>query len=66
MGNKEVEKLIRQVRQWNGWRVKESANGYVIYPPDKTQAPVSVHKTPSDHRWRANVIARLRRAGGPL
>ncbi|MHB8295833.1 MAG: hypothetical protein ACYDH5_14660 [Acidimicrobiales bacterium] len=40
-------------------------SGYVVYPPDKSKRPISIHKTPSD-RWRANAIGDLRRAGGPI
>ena len=66
MADKDVTKLIRQIRDWPGWRVEEATRGYVVYPPDKTKRPIAIHKTPSDHRWRANTIADLRRAGGPI
>lgn len=64
--NKEVTKLIRQIEKIPGWRIEEGTKGYMAYPPDKTKAPVSIHKTPSDSRWKKNTIAALRRAGAPL
>lgn len=66
MANKEVTKLIRQVQSWPGWRVEDRARGYAVFPPDMSERPITIHKTPSDHRWRANTIANLRRAGGPI
>lgn len=63
--NKEVAELLRQIRSWPGWRVKETKKGWLVLPPD-SEAVIVLHKTPSDGRWRANTIAQLRRAGAPI
>lgn len=46
-----------------GWRVKRTKNGYMAYPPDKSQDPVSIHLTYSDRRAWNNQTAELRRNG---
>jgi hypothetical protein len=59
-------RLIRQARRWPGWRVEDTRNGWTIYPPDRRQPPIVVHRTESDRRAERNTIARLRRAGAPV
>ncbi len=66
MANKEVTALIRTIRGWEGWRVEETTKGYIAYPPDKTMSGVTIHKTPSNNRWRANINSELRRRGGDI
>lgn len=66
MSSKDVKQLIAQVQSWNGWRVEEKAKGWMIYPPDKNQSGVMVHRTPSDHRWLKNVTSELRKRGAPV
>jgi hypothetical protein len=58
----EVKKLVRQIVRWP---VEEPSKGFVVYPPDKDETPVTVHKTESDRRAIANTIARLRQRGAP-
>jgi hypothetical protein len=43
-----------------------AGRGFVVYPPDKDKAPVTIHKTESDRRALANTIARLRQRGALL
>lgn len=64
--NKDVRDLIRQVQGWAGWRVEETKKGWMVYPADKSQSPIAIHGTPSDHRAWKNILGRLRRAGGPI
>lgn len=64
--NKDIRELIRQIQGWAGWRVEETKKGWMIYPADKSQSPIAVHGTPSDHRAWKNILGRLRRAGAPL
>lgn len=64
--NKEVEELIRQIRALPGWRVESRKKGYLVFPPDTAFDPIPIHKTPSGRRWKANTVAKLRRAGAPL
>lgn len=64
--NKEVAELIRQIRSWPGWRIEERRKGYLVFPPDPEARAISIHKTPSDRRWRKNTVASLRRAGAPI
>ena len=66
--DKRVKELVRTIRSWEklGWRLEETKNAYVAYPPDRSMEPVNFHKTPSDWRWYDNTVARLRRRGGPI
>lgn len=64
--SKELKNLIKAAQSWNGWRVAETKNGWMIYPPDKNLPGILVHATESDHRAMRNTIARLRRAGAPI
>lgn len=61
--NKEVRELVAEAER-QGWRCELRKNGHwMMFPPDVTKPPVSVAGTPSDHRWKANTIAKMRRAG---
>lgn len=66
MNSKEIKKLIADARGWAGWRVVEAKAGWMLYPPDKSQSGVAVHKTPSDHRAWKNLRSELRRRGAPV
>lgn len=63
---KEIRKLVEQIKSWPGWRVEETKDGWMAYPPNKEQSGVLIHRTPSDHRAWANTVARLRQRGGLL
>ncbi len=63
---KEIKRLIDAAAHWPGWRVEARKSGWTIYPPDKGQSGVTIHKTPSDRRAWANTIAELRRRGAPI
>lgn len=56
------KKLIAECER-QGARIEETKKGLMIYPPDPTQRPVAVHRTPSDVRAIQNVISLLRRSG---
>jgi len=60
--NKELKKLFRELEN-QGWRIKRRTNGVMAFPPDKTQSPVMIHLTTSDHRAWANMLTELRRRG---
>jgi len=66
----DVRRLIRQVRSWPGWEVREIRRGgshsLHLLPPDREHPPIVMHLSESDHRAMANTRARLRRAGAPL
>lgn len=66
MDKKEIEQLIRGAQKWQGWRVVETKKGWMLYPPDKSQSGVPVHKTPSDWRAWQNLKSQLRRRGAPI
>jgi len=67
MADKRVAELIRRVEKWPGWRVQETKDGFMLYPPDKSQSGVLVHKTPGARkRWYENTVALLRQRGGPI
>jgi hypothetical protein len=61
-----IEKLVRDAERWVGWRVAKTKRGWVLYPANKSFGPITLHKTPSDHRAWKNTLARLRRAGAPV
>lgn len=63
---KEVDDLLRRVSALPGWRVERTSMGFAIFPPDKAHQRITLHTTPSDHRWKANATAALRRAGASL
>jgi hypothetical protein len=64
--NKEVQALLAQIERWPGWRVERPSRGWLVYPPDRAKAPITVHATYSDHRSIKNLTAALRRAGAPI
>lgn len=66
---KDLKALLRSIRRddgWTGWTSKDTRKGIMIYPADKAHDPITIHKTPSDHRAWANTVAHLRRAGAPI
>lgn len=62
MADKALKALLKEL-QSQGFRIKESKKGYMVYPPDPAKPPVAIHHTPSDHRAWANMITQLRRCG---
>lgn len=62
----EVKELVDEIRKY-GFTVPLESDGYKIYkdgkpvPGDKG-VPITLHITPSDNRWRKNVVAELVRA----
>ena len=60
--NKEWMSLVEQVRA-QGWQVKETKKGFMMYPPDKSLSGVAVHGSPSDRRASANIRSELRKRG---
>jgi hypothetical protein len=62
VANKEIRELVKELRE-QGWDVDESGRHIRAYPPDKSRPMVTIAKTPSGPRWRANTIAQLRRSG---
>ena len=59
---RQAEALVATCRR-QGLRVRETRNGWTIYPTDKALPTVGLHKTSSDHRWYKNAVASLRRIG---
>lgn len=62
MANKEIEKLLRQVRKAEGWRVERGSKHYKLYAPDGYTI-ITVSTTPSSPNVVEKVHAQLRRAG---
>lgn len=56
------KKIIRECER-QGARIEQTKKGLMIYPPDPTKQPVSVHRTPSDRRALQNTLRDLRHAG---
>lgn len=61
-GEKDFKKYLRAAGE-QGWQVKETTKGMQLIPPDPAKEIVTVHRTPSDHRALANVLAEMRRQG---
>jgi hypothetical protein len=60
--DKEVRELVAEAAR-QGWRCEQRKSGHWLMFPPTRMPPVAVASTPSDHRWRANTIAKMRRAG---
>lgn len=63
---KDYRKVVKYLVQSEGWTYKKpSGNGYPkLRPPDATQTPIKVPKTPSSQRTYNNWLAEIRRKGG--
>lgn len=62
MADKEVERLIRQVRNAEGWRVVRGSKHYKLFAPDGVTI-ITVSTTPSSPNAIKKVYSQLRRAG---
>jgi hypothetical protein len=62
MADKDVEKLIREVRGAEGWRVVRGSKHYKLFAPDGTTI-ITVSATPSSPNVIKKVRSQLRRAG---
>jgi hypothetical protein len=60
--DKRLTPLIRDLER-QGWRCEPSTDGWMCYPPDKTNGPVSIHKTPSDGNWYNACLRLLKKRG---
>lgn len=61
--DKEVGEVIRYVQELPGWRVEIGSDGHArLFPPSGAR-PISLAGTPSDRRWKKNLVAALRREG---
>jgi len=59
--DKEVRKLLDEIQQVPGIRIKQGSKHVRVFLND---LPVTtLPQSPSDYRWRANAVAELRRAG---
>jgi bifunctional non-homologous end joining protein LigD len=59
--SKDWRKIERELRR-QGWTARQTKKGTMWLAPDGV-GKVTVHRTPSDHRALANVLAQLRAAG---
>ncbi|TVR75045.1 MAG: hypothetical protein EA415_04750 [Sphaerobacteraceae bacterium] len=62
MSDKDIEKLIRQVRRSEGWRVERDSKHYKLFAPDGVTI-ITVSVTPSSPNVIKKVRSQLRRAG---
>ena len=60
--DKDVRELVSEAEK-QGWRGDLRRSGHWLLFPPNGAPPVSVAGTPSDHRWKANTIAKMRRQG---
>lgn len=62
MSNKEVRELIEEALR-QGWRCERLASGHwKCLAPDGVGI-VWIAGTPSDHRWKRNTVAQMKRHG---
>jgi len=61
---KEIKKIVSELQR-QGWRTRLGKH-IVLYPPDKTIAPVTIAYTPTDGRWYLTMVTKLRRAGANI
>ena len=58
---RDVQDLVAEAVA-QGWRDDDRGNKVLLFSPDG-QTIVTLHWTPSDHRWLANASRALRRGG---
>lgn len=58
---RDVQDLVAEAVA-QGWRDDDRGNKVLLFSPDG-QTIVTLHWTPSDHRWLANAYRDLRRGG---
>ncbi len=61
-GEKEFRKYLNAAVE-QGWEVRPTKKGYQLVPGDPTREIVAIHRTPSDHRALANLLAEMKRQG---
>lgn len=62
MSNKEVRELVEEAKR-QGWRCEGLASGHwKCLAPDGVGI-VWIAGTPSDHRWKRNTVAQMKRHG---
>jgi len=59
--SKQIRDLLKEAER-QGWTVDERRKGYLLKSPDGVTM-VSLHKTPSDHRWLQNTLREMRKGG---
>ena len=62
MKRKSPEALVA-LAESHGWHAKAIKNGWMLYPPDKAQQPVTLHRNSRDPHWFQNAVHRLRKSG---
>ena len=58
---KDVQDLVAEAAD-QGWRIRNRGDKVLLFSPDG-QTIVTLHRTPSDHRWLQNAYRDLRRGG---
>jgi hypothetical protein len=58
---KEVQRVVDEALA-QGWEADDRGSKVVLFAPDG-RSMVTLHWTPSDHRWRQNAYRDLRRGG---
>lgn len=62
---RQVQELLRRCEE-QGFKVRETSSGAIVYAKDSKGGLVVIHWTPSDHRAAKNTIAHLRKIGVEL
>jgi hypothetical protein len=60
--NKEVREVVEEAQR-QGWHCVERSNGHWMCLAPDGAGIVWIAGTPSDHRWKKNTIAKMRRHG---
>ena len=54
-------RTVRKAAEEQGWRIEDTTDGYMFYPPDPQQGPVLFHRNPGEHAVKKNLSLMKRR-----
>ena len=63
---KDARKIALVLVDEQGWTYRLGKKHPMLFPADKTQSPVVIAGSPSDHRAFKNFVAQVRRSGGKV
>jgi hypothetical protein len=61
---KDYRRVVEELVTNQEWRYSTAKRHPTLYPPDRSQRPLTLSSTPSDRRAFQNFIARVRQRGG--
>lgn len=57
----QIEDLVKAAKH-QGWEVKDTADGHLFLPADKSQSPFTAHRGANENTMKKN-LSQLRRRG---